>query len=635
MPRPYAILLTACAAFLLGAAYWPGLSGGFFFDDWPSILLEEGVRLSSLTVDSLHQALISGRSGPLGRPVAQLSFALNHYFSGFDPFAFKVTNLAIHAACGLVIFGVVQQIAKELNPLSDKKHLIAASGCVTLFWLLHPIQLLPVLHVVQRMTSLSALFLAAALLLHIRGRSLGGGTRWAWLSVAWGVLWPLSVFSKETGALFPLFALAWELIVRRSRQGGLDRFARGLTVATGIATTAALIHALSPSGQWLWAGYTTRSFSLFERALTEGRVLWFYLSLILAPRFESFGIYHDDIEISTNLTTPLSTLPSLLGLVAIVWLTWRTRRLAPLVSVGLAWFLIGHSLESTILPLEIAHEHRNYLPSLGILLMVAPLLLNVFEQKPPYRTIGLTLTSVALIYCVFVTTLRAHQFGDPVRSTQIEAQHHRTSSRAQYQAGHALASLPEAADPSSPIHAFARSHFERSSELDPSAKLGLLGLIYLDCKAGPRVDHSAVDELARRLNETPLAPGDSTLLHSLKEMSIAGSLCLPRQDVDRLYSAMIGNPRATPWLQASLYSWHADYLWLHEHDLTAARNALAKSLEINPGDTKNRLKWAQLLVLSGELTQARELLLSMKQAALSPNDRKTLEALLLDHDVAR
>lgn len=80
-----AIVTAFLAGLLLAAIYGPGLQGGFFFDDAPSILQAEGVRLERLSAESLREALASGRSGPSGRPVAQLSFAANHFFSGFDP----------------------------------------------------------------------------------------------------------------------------------------------------------------------------------------------------------------------------------------------------------------------------------------------------------------------------------------------------------------------------------------------------------------------------------------------------------------------------------------------------------------------------------------------------------------------
>ena len=620
--------------FITVAVYWQGLPGGFFFDDAPSILLAEGVRLTTLSIESLHQAWLSGGAGPSGRPIAQLSFALNHYFSGFDPVAFKATNLAIHLACGFLVFSLTLRLLRATASHAKQQHLFLTSCVVTALWLLHPIQLLPVLHVVQRMTSLSALFLLAALLLHIRGRERGDRTGAMLLALAWGILWPLSFLSKETGALFPFFALTWELILHRVTQGQLDRFARVLTALTGLCLAAGLTYALSPRGQWLWAGYDLRSFSLAERMLTEGRVLWFYLGLILAPRLEAFGLYHDDIEISTGLLTPWTTLPAMIGLAALVLMAWRLRRRAPLVAFGIAWFFVGHGLESTVLPLEIAHEHRNYLPLFGVLLVGGWGMLRSIESKGELKTMGVAITAAALAYFPFVTALRAHQFGDEVRRTQIEAQNHRTSALAQYQAGLALAGLSESAMPNSPTHAFARRHYELAGELDPNFKLSWLGLIHLNCKAGLPVQRTDVDELSRRLQLTPFAPGDNTVLYSLKEMSIAGSLCLARTDIDQLFAAALANPGVSPGVQAMLHSWHADYLWLHEHDMAAARGALARSLALNPSNSSNRLKWAQLIFMSGEKEQARQLLLELRDETYSAEERNTLNELLATYKMA-
>ena len=169
-------------------------------------------------------------------------------------------------------------------------------------------------------------------------------------------------------------------------------------MVTGVGLLAAMAYVYWSNPQWLWAGYDLRSFTLFERLLTEGRVLWFYLGLIVFPQLEHLGLYHDDIAISTGLFTPWTTLPALVGLAWLAFLSWWTRTRAPLVSFGIAWFLIGHAMESTVLPLEIAHEHRNYLPLLGILLAAAWVLLRALENKGARKTTGIALAIGAPIF---------------------------------------------------------------------------------------------------------------------------------------------------------------------------------------------------------------------------------------------
>lgn len=615
-----------CIAFILAAVYWAGLSGGFFFDDGPNLLVVPGLRLDTLSWDALQQAWASGTAGPLGRPVAMLLFALNYYFTGFNPFAFKVTNLLVHALCGVLVYAVTLHLVKELptGPQEDQQASRVAAVTAA-FWLLHPIQVLAVLYVVQRMTSLSALFLLAAFYLHIHARSAQGWRAHVALAGSWLVLWPLSALSKETGALFPVFVLAWEILVRRHSARRYDPFAIILIAIASLFTGATAIYLLSSASGWLWGGYAMRDFTLIERVLTQGRVVWVYVGLILFPRLGAFGLYHDDIEVSASLWSPWTTLPALLGLAAVVAAIFLVRKRAPLVAFGLAWFLIGHALESTVLPLEIAHEHRNYLPLFGLVLAAVQGVPMALGAQLRSRVPTAVLAGIALLVCVGMTALRAYHFGEPVRRTQMEAQSHPASARAQYEAGATLLGLPA---PTAQTTAAARSHLVAANATDAHFKSAALGLIQLNCQATNQAGSAEVDNLAQRLGNTPFAPGDRNILYSIKEMMNAGALCLTRTDVDTVFNAAFSNTTVSTGVAAMLHSWHADYLWLSQHDMAAARAALGRSLKLNPAESSNGLKWAQLLFISGEGEAAGKVLRALKIDNLSIEERKTLNELL-------
>lgn len=80
------------------------------------------------------------------------------------------------------------------------------------------------------------------------------------------------------------------------------------------------------------------------------------------------GLYTDDFSISSSLFDPISTLWSLLALIALSAGAIALRKRAPTVFAGWLFFLVAHAVESSILPLEMYYEHRNYLPSFGLLL---------------------------------------------------------------------------------------------------------------------------------------------------------------------------------------------------------------------------------------------------------------------------
>lgn len=609
---------------ILGSVYWPGLHGAFFFDDGPSILLEPGVRIDSISWESLRQVWLSGSAGPSGRPIAQLSFAANYYFAGFSPFAYKATNLAIHGLCGLVVFQVSRKIFEKTQQTASKHAIDLASATVASIWLLHPIQTLVVLHVVQRMTSLSALFLLTALLFHIRARTMQGREGVRLLAFAWLILWPFSYLSKETGALFPLFALAWELFIRRSSVGFFDRSAKWLIFIAGLGAATLVLYGLSERANWLWSAYEMRPFSMAQRALTEARVIWSYLGLLLFPRPSAFGLFHDDIAISNNWLTPWTTAPAVIGLLMLLLLVWKFRQRVPVAGFGLAWFLIGHLLESTILPLEIAHEHRNYVPSFGIVIGSVGLLLHVSQVKQAREKIWMSLATATLSASAAVTAMIAFQFSDEVRRTQVAVEYHPQSARTQDDAGWVLLNLASSDNSVAKLYPVVRNHFELSTQLDANSKSGLVGLIRLNCLAGLAPAQSEVAELTRRLHNTPFAPGDRNALYGVKSMAIAETLCLSRIEVDALFLAAIANPTVSGGVRAILLSWYADYLWLGEQDMAAAKAAIVQSLTLNPTSSSNKLKWAQLQYISGNPRSAIAILDDLRDATLTQNERETI-----------
>ena len=85
--------------------YQQGINGPFVFDDHGNIQDNLQLRITELNRTTLFNAAMSGRAGPLQRPVAMLSFALNYYFAGgYQYFAFKITNVLIQVACTWLLF---------------------------------------------------------------------------------------------------------------------------------------------------------------------------------------------------------------------------------------------------------------------------------------------------------------------------------------------------------------------------------------------------------------------------------------------------------------------------------------------------------------------------------------------------
>ena len=155
------LILSAVLVIALLALGWiiyqPALSGSFLLDDLPNL---SGLK----TVDDAQSArdfALSGKAGPLGRPIAMASFAAqaDSWESGAE--AFLRLNIFIHLLNGLLLYLFVRQIARELR--MDRDQVEFAALVTAAFWLLMPLLASSTLMVVQRMTTLSATFVLAGL----------------------------------------------------------------------------------------------------------------------------------------------------------------------------------------------------------------------------------------------------------------------------------------------------------------------------------------------------------------------------------------------------------------------------------------------------------------------------------------
>lgn len=422
------LLLLVSAIFLI---YAPGIHGPFIFDDLPNILHNSLLRIQTLDYSSLTSSATSGSAGPLKRPVAMLSFALNYYFaSGFEALAFKISNVIIHSLCAILFFILCIQLRKlsalckqEIAPPSQTFYL-AAAAC--LLWAVHPINLTSVLYVVQRMTSLSALFSLGCLSTYIAARnnlikhnltSRNAGLLLGSLSCL-----ILALYSKENAALVPLIII-WLELTLFPNSSLLTRFSelpqstrRVIYTSIAILFTLVLFVLINYASN----GYASRPFNIQERTLTELRVVSFYLLLILIPRIDAFGLFHDDIALSTSLITPWSTLSSAIFLLVLMSTVFVFKKKNPLYAFGLGWFFIGHLLESSFFPLEIAHEHRNYFPFIGLMLAITALIPDKYAQNKKFFS-----AAFILVLILGATTyLRAVQWGNYQRLAYFEAEHH-------------------------------------------------------------------------------------------------------------------------------------------------------------------------------------------------------------------
>ncbi len=589
---------------LTATVYWPGLSGGFVFDDFPNLVHNATLPLTSLSLDSLWQTALSNHSGPSRRPLSLLSFGLESYFFGLNPGIIKTTNLGIHLANGLLVFLLLRHIFRlspELKSESTNLFMVSvdtAALITTALWLLAPINLTGVLFAIQRMESLATLFTLVGLIAYLIGRQRMLANRRYGIVITWGGVLgttALGILAKESAAMLPVYAFILEYVLFRGRDASSRIDRRIWLLFTVVLVVPAIL-----GGIWLLPGiisgdaYANRPFDLGERLWTESRALWSYITWTLFPSPTTLSLYHDAYPLSQGWLNPITTLTSVLGLVAItgaaLWLRFRR----PLITLGILWFIGGHLLVSTALPLELVYEHRNYLPSLGLLIIVTSIILTRQPHQPAIKTIRIVLMAGMIGIFGLLTFLRASTWGDPLLLAWTEARNKPQSPRAIYELGHTLTIL--APGPSAPQFVLGMKSFEKAAKLPLSGLLPDQALIFLTSKHGLQTQAHWWSRMRSTIKKKPLAAQDITALHSLVVCKI-NSIChlQDSQLAQTLEIAVDKNPN-----QAKILTIYANFAANITHDYLLALELMQRSVALKP---RNIQFWNNLITLQIALKQ--------------------------------
>lgn len=644
--RQPVLWVSAALLALVVWAYFPGLSGGFLFDDHSNIVSNEELTNTSSSTHNLWRATLSGISGPLGRPVSMLTFAVEIRLFGIDAFPMKVLNLIIHLATGLSLYLLSVAFLQHLKPDSDQRRSVRwAAVAVAAIWLLHPFNVTAVSYIVQRMTSLSALFSVLAVYTYFRGRTgqlVRPGGWHIWLPTT-ALFTALAVLSKESGVLVPVYLLVTEVfLLRFSACSRTDaRWVRLVHVSWVSAAVLGTAYVSSLRPELILEGYESRPFNLTERVFTEARVLVWYLYMIVVPDISQMTLYHDAYPISRSLLSPLTTLLSIATLLALIVSAWLFRLRYPLFGFGLFWFLGGHLIESTVVALELVFEHRNYLPGFGIILVVVAglraFLARMSGRRKHFHFVA-TLAGLAILALAVATHIRNFVWSDRVASVLVDAQNHPDSPRANIEVGIVYAGLSKATRDTgekAQLRELARSYFQKAADLRPESPNGMLAIAVMYYEQETRPPSGVESELTRRLSLGQIDAGTASGLKALTDC-VVKDVC----KIDEAYylAVMEGaflNPNITDVYGSYVLGLMANFHAARTGDSDLAIMLVKRAMELDPGKFDIRLELIEHLVLGGYFTQAlRELDIFertdrlKKYGTLSASWRSQIESLL-------
>jgi protein O-mannosyl-transferase len=589
---PVAVLIAALV--LAWLAYSPGIGGMVHFDDEHNL----GGLADIHDESSAIQFITTGQSGPLGRPIALASFVPEAYAWPHSPDVFLRTNILIHLLNGALVVWLLYLIGKaQRRPEQEAALIGAVAGAL---WMLMPILASSTLMIVQRMTTLSASFVLLGLIAYLHARkhaSQRPSTALVCMTLALVAGAILGAFTKENGALIFLYVLAleWALLVRPAAMPIL--LWRGWFAVVLLGPLVVLTWHLINYVPYPESVVLARDFTAFERLITQAEILWRYVYLSFLPNAGAFSPFHDDYVARSRLFQGVTFL-AVAAWITVIAAAVTFRRRFPLFSFAVAWYLLGHILESTTVPLELYFEHRNYLPLIGPVYALAAAAVTVSGRWKRLSAVSLGAYTLLLGGVLFsVTSL----WGSPTVAAEIWQLYKPSSKRA-------VLTLAAELQKDGYLRA-SRRLLERFLEANPDADGIRLQILQIDCLIDRAPNHSeTVHELVVQLRTASFNYGIPDTLGRLHTM-INDDLCphLAHQDILRMSESVLQNPRySNPIVRHNLHVLIAD-IGAEVRDLELTMTNLQKALEQFPNANTLRIALS-VLVSAGLYQSATELL---------------------------
>ena len=391
-PGPKISRIIAQALILFGAAlivYWPTFRAPFQFDDFGSIVNNKYIHLEDLRPSSLARAAI--QDFHQNRPLSNLTFAINYYFSEDKTFSYHLVNFLVLVLTALGVWLFLKKLFSRLQ--FDPSRADLAAWLSALVWVVHPVNVQAVTYVVQRHTALAGAFSVWSLYFYHLARERKNPRPLFYILCALFCL--MAMLCKENTAVMPAIIFIYGLYFFDGfSQGWLARSRKWiLALMLFYILAAGLVLRPSMIGRGVF-DFSKIWFSGWQKLLTGPRTMVWYFFLTLFPIPQHLSVVHD-YPVSKSLFHPWTTAVCIMAVLTVAASALRLARRGRIFSFCVVWYFGNLLIESMPLPIDLVNEQRLYLASLAII--VPAVAWPVFKAGKAASAVALILLAAAFL----------------------------------------------------------------------------------------------------------------------------------------------------------------------------------------------------------------------------------------------
>lgn len=375
-------------------SYAPALMTGYIWDDEQYVT--ENVHLQ--TSEGLWRIWFEPGATPQYYPLVFSTFWVEYQLWGLAPLGYHLTNILLHAANAALLFRILRRLQ------------VPGALFAALLFGVAPIHVESVAWVTERKNVLSGTFYLLAFLAYWRSIDVSSedessrlrrGLSYA-LSL---VLFAAALMSKSVTCTLPA-AIGLLLWWKQGRLSVRDivplipMFVIG--VAAGLNTVQMEKYHVGAEGlDWEW--------TLLERCLIAGRVLWFYPAKILWPSPLIF--IYPKWQIDSSVWWQYGFVVAAVGVIIGLWMARRKLGRGPLTAVlfyaGTLFPALGF-IDVYPMRFSFVADHFAYLATIGLIALLAAAIATLvarLEIKMPWPIVGVAIVLLALMRITAVRCL--------------------------------------------------------------------------------------------------------------------------------------------------------------------------------------------------------------------------------------